>query len=80
MSSLRFVISPLAKFKVSVIIKEGADVDIYERLFLKMSKIGFPDVYKGYKMVYYFNDFQADLCYNGSTVDRIKKMWKVYAE
>ena len=42
-----------------------------------MSKIGFPDVYKGYKMVYYFNDFQADLCYNGCTVDRIKKMWEL---
>ena len=42
-----------------------------------MSKIGFPDVYKGFKMVYYFNDFQADLCYNGCTVDRIKKMWEL---
>ena len=52
-------------------------MDIYERLFLKMSKIGFPDIYKGHKMVYYFNDFQADLCYNGSTVDRIKKMWEL---
>ena len=52
-------------------------MDIYEKLFLKMSKIGFPDVYKGFKMVYYFNDFQADLCYNGSTVDRIKKMWEL---
>ena len=55
-------------------------MDIYEKLFLKMSKIGFPDVYKGYKIVYYFNDFQADLCYNGSTVERIKKMWEVYAK
>ena len=52
-------------------------MDIYERLFLKMSKIGFPDVYKGYKIVYYFNDFQADLCYNVCTVDRIKKMWEL---
>lgn len=42
-----------------------------------MSKIGFPDVYKGFKMVYYFNDFQADLCYNVCTVDRIKKMWEL---
>ena len=55
-------------------------MDIYERLFLKMSKISLTDVYKGFKMVYYFNDFQADLCYNGCTVDRIKKMWELYAE
>ena len=41
--------------------KRVADVDIYEKLFLKMSKIGFPDVYKGFKMEYYINDFLADL-------------------
>ena len=45
-----------------------------------MSKIGFPDVYKGFKMVYYFNDFQEDLCYNGSTEKKKKKMWEIYAE
>ena len=39
-----------------------------------MSKNGFPDVYKGFKMAYYFNDFQADLCYNGNTVNRKKKI------
>ena len=55
-------------------------MDIYERLFLKMSKIGFPAVYKGYRMIYYFNDFYADLCYNGCTVDIIKKMGEVYAQ
>ena len=52
-------------------------MDIYEMLFLKMSKIGFPDVYKGHKIIYYFNDFQADLCYNGSTEDRIKMIWEL---
>ena len=55
-------------------------MDIYEKLFVKMSKIGFPDVYKGYKIVYDFEEFQADLCYNGSTVDKVKQMWKIYAE
>ena len=56
---------------------ECADVDIYEKLFLKMAMIGFPDVYKGFKMIYDFKELQADLCYNGSTVDRIKKMWEL---
>lgn len=55
-------------------------MDIYTKLFIKMARLGFPDEFEGYKMIYYFNDFQADLCYNGSTVDRIKKMWEVYAE
>ena len=54
-------------------------MDIYERLFLKMSKIGFPDVYKGYKMIYYFNDFQADLKIY-PTDKKILKMWELLNE
>lgn len=52
-------------------------MDVYELLFKKMYLLGFPDKYEGYKMIYDFKEFQADLCYNGSTVDRIKKMWEL---
>ena len=41
-----------------------------------MSKIGFPDIYKGYKMIYYFNDFQVDLKIF-PTVEKIEKMWEL---
>ena len=51
-------------------------MDIYEKLFLKMSKIGFPDVYKGYKMIYYFDEFQTDLKIY-PTVNKILKMWEL---
>ena len=51
-------------------------MDIYERLFLKMSKIGFPDVYEGYKLIYYFNDFQVDLKIY-PTDKKILKMWEL---
>ena len=51
-------------------------MDIYEKLFLKMSKLGFPDIYKGYKMIYYFDEFQADLKIH--PVDKkIFKMWEL---
>lgn len=42
-----------------------------------MAKLGFPDKYKGYKMIYYFRDYQAELCYNGNVTDKIKKMWEI---
>ena len=55
-------------------------MDIYEKLFVKMARLGFPDEYEGCKMIYYFRDYQAELCYNGTVTDKIKKMWEVYAE
>ena len=51
-------------------------MDIYERLFLKMSKIGFPDVYKGFKMVYDFKEFQSDINLY-PTDKKILKMWEL---
>lgn len=51
-------------------------MDIYEKLFLKMSKIGFPDKYEGYKMNYYFDELQADLKLY-PTEYKIKKMWEL---
>lgn len=52
-------------------------MDVYELLFKKMYLLGFPDKYEGYKMIYYFDDLQADLCYNGTVTDKIKKMWEL---
>ena len=51
-------------------------MDIYEKLFLKMSKIGFPDVYKGFKMVYDFKEFLADVKLY-PTDKKILKMWEL---
>ena len=51
-------------------------VDVYTKLFIKMSKLGFPDVYKGYKIVYYFKDLQADVKIF-PTVKKIKIMWSL---
>ena len=51
-------------------------MDIYEKLFVKMSKIGFPDVYKGYKMIYDFKEFQADLKFYPVEY-KILKMWEL---
>lgn len=42
-----------------------------------MAKLGFPDKYKGYKMIYYFRDGQADIKLF-PTVKKIKKMWELY--
>lgn len=51
-------------------------MDIYEKLFVKMSKIGFPDEYKGFKMVYDFEEFQADI--KMYPIDKkILKMWEL---
>ena len=51
-------------------------MDIYEKLFVKMAKLGFPDEFEGYKMIYYFRDYQADL--NAfPTVKKISKMWEL---
>ena len=49
-------------------------MDVYELLFKKMYLIGFPDKYKGYKMIYDFKEFQADLKLY-PTEYKIKKMW-----
>ena len=51
-------------------------MDIYEKLFVKMAKLGFPDEFEGYKMIYYFKNYQADLKVF-PTVKKIKKMWEL---
>jgi hypothetical protein len=50
--------------------------DIYIRLFVKMAYIGFPDKYKGCKMIYDFKNYQADINLF-PTVKKIKKMWEL---
>ena len=51
-------------------------MDIYEKLFVKMAKLGFPDEYKGFNMVYDFKNYQADLKVF-PTVKKIYKMWEL---
>lgn len=51
-------------------------MDIYELLFIKMYNLGFPDIYKGYRIMYYFKDLQADLKIM-PTEYKIKKMWEL---
>jgi hypothetical protein len=51
-----------------------ADVDVYEKLFVKMARLGFPDKYKGYNMIYDFKNYQADIELF-PTVKKICKMW-----
>lgn len=53
-----------------------ADVDIYTKLFIKMARLGFPDEFEGYKMIYYFRDYQADVKLF-PTVKKIYKMWEL---
>ena len=51
-------------------------MDVYELLFKKMYLLGFPDKYEGYKMIYYFDDLQADLKIY-PTDKKILKMWEL---
>lgn len=51
-------------------------MDVYKRLFLKMSRKNFPDEYKGFKMVYDFKEFQADVKLY-PTEYKILKMWEL---
>ena len=51
-------------------------MDIYEKLFVKMARLGFPDKYEGYKMIYYFRDYQADINLY-PTDKKILKMWEL---
>lgn len=53
-------------------------MDIYTKLFIKMAKLGFPDEFEGYKMIYYFRDYQTDIQFVGSCVKKIEKMWELY--
>ena len=41
-----------------------------------MAKLGFPDEFEGYKMIYDFKEFQADLNLM-PTEYKIKKMWEL---
>lgn len=51
-------------------------MDIYELFFLKMYNLGFPANYKGYKMIYDFKEFQADVKLY-PTEYKLKKMWEL---
>lgn len=51
-------------------------MDIYEKLFVKMAKLGFPDKYKGFNMIYDFKEYQADLKVF-PTVKKIYKIWEL---
>lgn len=51
-------------------------MDIYEKLFVKMAKLGFPDEFEGYKMIYCFRDYQADVKLL-PTVKKVYKMWEL---
>ena len=55
------------------------DVDIYQKLFIKMAKLGFPDEYKGFNMIYYFRNYQVDVKLF-PTVKKIYKMWELLNE
>ena len=48
-------------------------MDIYTKLFIKMAKLGFPDEFEGYKMIYYFKDYQADV----KLFPTVKKIYKM---
>lgn len=52
-------------------------MDIYEKLFVKMAKMGFPQEFEGYKMIYDFKNYQADIQFAGFCVEKIKKMWEL---
>ena len=60
-----------------LLLKRASDVDIYEKLFVKMARLGFPDEFEGYKMIYYFRDYQTDIQFVGSCVKKIEKMWEL---
>ena len=51
-------------------------MDIYEKLFVKMAKLGFPNQYKGCYMVYDFKNYQVDLKVF-PTIKKIYKMWEL---
>lgn len=42
-----------------------------------MHKLGFPSEFEGFAVNYDFKHYQAELCYNGTVTDKIKKMWEI---
>lgn len=53
------------------------EIDIYMILFVKMAKMGFPQQFEGVKMKYEYNNYVCEICYNGSTEEKILKMWEL---
>ena len=51
-------------------------MDIYQKLFIKMARLGFPDKYKGFNMIYDFKNYQADVK-SFPTVKKIYKIWEL---
>lgn len=54
--------------------------DIYEKLFIKMAKIGFPQEFGGVKMKYEYDNYVCDICFDGDTEKKILKMWRLLNE
>lgn len=51
-------------------------VDIYQKLFVKLFKIGCPNYYKGFKINYCFKSYQAEIEIK-NTEEKILKMWEL---
>lgn len=52
------------------------ELDIYQRLFRKMAKIGFPNEFEGEKINYHWRSHQADVEENLLLL-KINKMWRL---
>lgn len=59
-----------------LLLKRVANVDIYEKFFIKMHKKGFPSEFKGFNVRYDFKNYQAELVIF-PTVKKILKMWEL---
>ena len=46
----------------------------HEILFRKLFYLGFPEEIEGYKIVYDFKNYDADIIYNGFLVDKIRTL------
>lgn len=51
-------------------------MDVYEKLFKKLYFLGFPDEYKGFKMIYNFEELQADVDLFPTEL-KLKVMWSL---
>ena len=51
-------------------------MDIYEKFFNKLFKLGCPNFYKGFKVNYYFKNYQAEIEMQ-NIEKKILKMWEL---